>query len=214
MSSVDSFPSPSHPHPKPGEPAWDLALMYPLQGDWSVENYLALDCVMMVEYSDGFVRVLPMPSLLHQWIARFLFLALERFVSERQLGEVFFAPLPVRLTPTKYREPGIVFVRPERVRTMMGQPDGADLVVEVVSDGKESHERDYVEKRAEYAAAGISEYWIVDPERRTITVLALVDRAYREHGVFQSSDLASSLLLDGFSVRVDDVFAKCDDAAQ
>jgi len=214
MSSVDSFPSPSHPHPKPGEPAWDLALMYPLQGDWSVENYLALDSGMLVEYSDGFVRVLPMPGLLHQWIARFLFLALERFVSERQLGEVFFAPLPVRLTPTKYREPDIVFVRPERIRIMKGQPDGADLVIEVVSDGKESRERDYVEKRAEYVAAGIREYWIVDPDQRTITVLELADGSYREHGVFHHSDLASSSLLGGFSVRVDDVFAKCDDTAE
>ncbi|MEO8497633.1 MAG: Uma2 family endonuclease [Planctomycetota bacterium] len=214
MSSVDAFPSPSHPHPKLGEPAWDLALMYPLQGDWSVENYLALDCGMMVEYSEGFVRVLPMPSLLHQWIARFLFLALERFVSERQLGEVFFAPLPVRLTPTKYREPDIVFVRPERIRTMKGQPDGADLVIEVVSDGKASHERDYVEKRAEYAAAGISEYWIVDPERRTITVLALAGGAYQGHGVFRNGDSASSSLLGEFSVRVDDVFAKCNETAQ
>lgn len=212
MSSVDSFPLPSHPHPKPGDPAWDLALMYPLQGDWSVENYLALDCGMLVEYSDGFVRVLPMPSLLHQWIARFLFLALERFVSERQLGEVFFAPLPVRLTPTKYREPDIVFVRPERIRSMQGQPNGADLVVEVVSHGKESRERDYVEKRTEYAAAGIGEYWIVDPEQRTITVLELADGTYREQSVLKNRDVASSSLLGGFSVRIDEVFAKCDDA--
>lgn len=187
--------------------------MYPLQGDWSVENYLALDTGMLVEYSDGFVRVLPMPSLLHQWIARFLFLALERFVSERQLGEVFFAPLPVRLTSTKYREPDIVFVRPERIRTMKGQPDGADFVIEIVSEGKESHERDYVEKRAEYAAAGISEYWIVDPEQRTITALTLAGQAYVEQGVFHAGDFAASSLLEGFSVRVDEVFAKCDESA-
>ena len=213
MSSVDSFPSPSHPHPKAGEPAWDLALMYPLQGDWSVENYLSLDSGMLVEYSDGFVRVLPMPSLLHQWIARFLFLALERFVSERNLGEVFFAPLPVRLTPTKYREPDIIFVRPERIRSMKGQPEGADLVVEIVSDGKESHERDYIEKRVEYAAAAISEYWIVDPERRIITVLVLAGGVFQEHGVYHHGDIASSPLLGEFSVRVDDVFDKCDESA-
>lgn len=213
MSSVDSVPSPSHPRPKAGEPAWDLALMYPLQGDWSVENYLSLDSGMLVEYSDGFVRVLPMPSLLHQWIARFLFLALERFISERDLGEVFFAPLPVRLAPTKYREPDIVFVRPGRIRSMKGQPEGADLVVEIVSDGKESHERDYVEKRGEYAAAGIGEYWIVDPETKTITVLTLVGDRYEEHGVFSDGNAASAVLLEGFSVPTDEVFAKCDRAS-
>lgn len=210
MTSVDSFPSPSHHHPKAGEPAWDLALMYPLQGDWSVDNYLALDRGMMVEYSDGFVRVLPMPSLLHQWIVRFLFLAMERFVSQYGLGEVFFAPLPIRLTATKYREPDIVFIRPDRVRSMKGQPDGADLVVEVVSEGKESHERDYVEKRSEYAAAGIGEYWIVDPEAETIIVLVLDGDTYSEHGVFRGEMLVTSVLLDGLVVSVNEVFAKCD----
>ena len=210
MSSVNSFPSPSHPDPQPGEPAWDLALMYPLQGDWSVENYLALDSSMLVEYTDGVVRVLPMPSLLHQWIARFLFLALDRFVSERGIGEVFFAPLPVKLTPTKYREPDIVYVRPERIQSMSGQPDGADLVIEIVSEGKESRNRDYVEKRAEYAAARISEYWIVDPVQQTVTVLKLVDETYLEHGVSKRGAVATSSVLDGFSVDSGEVFSKCD----
>lgn len=210
MSSFEHFPSPSHPNPQPGEPAWDLALMYPMQGDWTVENYLALDSGMMVEYTDGVVRVLPMPSLLHHWIARFLFLALERFVSEHQLGEVFFAPLPVKLAPTKYREPDIVFVRPERIKNMNSQPDGADLVIEVVSEGKESRNRDYVEKRAEYAAAGIGEYWIVDPELQTITVLKLAADEYGQHGVFRLGDSATSASLDGFSMLTTEVFSKCE----
>ena len=73
MTAVNSFPIPSHPHPKRGEPVWDLALMYPPQGSWTVENYLRLDTGLLVEYTEGFIRVLPMPNLLHQWIAKFLF---------------------------------------------------------------------------------------------------------------------------------------------
>ena len=53
------------------------------------------------------------------------------------------------------------------------QPDGADLAIEVVSEGAEARERDLETKRAEYARAGISEYWIVDPQESRITVLTL-----------------------------------------
>ncbi|MFN6539347.1 MAG: Uma2 family endonuclease [Nostoc sp. EkiNYC01] len=54
------------------------------------------------------------------------------------------------------------------------------LVVEVVSPGKASEDRDYRYKRSEYAARGIAEYWIVDPQRNIITVLILVDGLYEE----------------------------------
>jgi Uma2 family endonuclease len=212
MSAANSFPTPTHTSPKPGEPVWDLALMYPLQGGWTVENYLRLDAGLLIEYTDGFIRVLPMPTLLHQWIVRFLFRKLDALVAGRGLGEVLLAPLPVELTPTKYREPDIVFLRPQRINSWKGQPAGADLVVEVVSEGEQNWQRDYVEKREEYAAAGIAEYWIVDPQERLITVLTLSGKQYREHGVFRADDTAGSVLLDGFACEVNDVFAKCDAA--
>ncbi len=197
-----------------GEPAWDLARMYPLQGYWSVEDYLRLDTGMLVEYTDGFIRVLPMPNMLHQWIVQSLFRLLDDHVKSHGLGEVFLAPLPVELPRRKYREPDVAFVRPERIQTMKGQPRGADLVVEVVSEGRENRERDYVEKRAEYAAAGIPEYWIVDPQERKLTVLTLDGDAYRESGVFAVGDTAVSVALPGFAVPVKDVFAKCEEAEQ
>jgi len=214
MSTADSFPVPAHPFPKRGEPSWDLALMYPLQGGWSVEEYLRLDAGLLVEYTDGFVRVLQMPSVLHQWIVRFLFQVLNEYVCGRKMGDVFFAPLPVQLTATKYREPDIVFLRPERIKTIKGQPVGADLAVEVVSEGPENWELDYVEKRQEYAEAGIAEYWIVDPQERKITVLSLEGNTYREHGVFPIGQTATSVLLSGFAVEVKDVFAKCDETQE
>ncbi len=54
------------------------------------------------------------------------------------------------------------------------------LVVEVVSPGKANEDRDYRYKRSEYAARGILEYWIVDPEISKITILSLVDGLYEE----------------------------------
>jgi len=84
--------------------------------------------------------------------------------------------------------------------------------VEVVSEGKDSWKRDYVEKRREYAEAGIAEYWIVDPQERKVTVLTLDGAEYREHGVYVVGDTATSVLLSGFQAKLKDLFARCDEA--
>jgi Uma2 family endonuclease len=61
------------------------------------------------------------------------------------------------------------------------------LVVEVVSPGKENQDRDYRYKRSEYAARGIGEYWIVDPQQSQVVVLTLIDGLY-EKVVYQDGD--------------------------
>ncbi len=56
-------------------------------------------------------------------------------------------------------------------------------------------QRDYEHKRIDYARAGISEYWIVDPQENQVTVLVLQGSIYMEHGVFRIDDIASGRLL-------------------
>jgi Uma2 family endonuclease len=191
-----------------GEPVWEIALLFPAQGSWTEEDYLGLDTNRLVEFDSGFVEVLPMPTLLHQLIVKFLFMRLDEFVTAHSLGTVLFAPLPVRLWPGKLREPDIVYLRPERLRDLRGQPNGADLVLEVVSEGKENRERDLDIKPKEYAKAAIQEYWIVDPEHRQIRILWLDGATYREHGIFRVGDVARSVLLSGFQVDVAAVFSQ------
>ena len=66
------------------------------------------------------------------------------------------------------------------------------MVAEVVSPGKESRQRDYERKRAQYAAIGIPEYWIIDPQQAQVTVLFLEEGEYVEIGVFQGEEAISS----------------------
>ena len=190
-----------------GEPTWEIALLFPRQGQWTEEEYLALDTNRMVELSDGCLEFLPMPSLFHQYIMLFLLDALRAFVKDRDPRSVVPAPLPVRLWPGKLREPDIVYFRPERVTDVHRPPNGVDLAVEIVNPGAENRARDLDKKRREYAQTGIAEYWIVDPESQQITVLTLDGSAYREHGVFGKGGKASSVLLPGFAVDVDAAFA-------
>jgi Uma2 family endonuclease len=189
-----------------GEPTWEIAMLFPPQGEWSEGEYLSLETNRFVELSEGCLEFLPMPSPVHQLIVAFLYETLWAFVKSNNLGMVFFAPLPVHLGPGKYREPDIVFLRTGRLKDLRKQPEGADLVMEVVSEGEENRLRDLNIKRREYAAAGIAEYWIVDPQEQRITVLTLDGPIYREHGVFAPGTTATSLLLPGFSATVEKVF--------
>ncbi|HLQ47291.1 MAG TPA: Uma2 family endonuclease, partial [Planctomycetaceae bacterium] len=86
--------------------------------------------------------------------------------------------------------------------------DRADLVVEVVSEGSTNRNRDLIDKRAEYAVAGITEYWIVDPERKNVTVLILQSGEYVESGTFGMNDVVRSTVVFGFEISVAKVFAK------
>jgi len=184
----------------------DLVLsLDPLQGHWTEEQYLLLSdqTNRLLEYTNGHIEVLPMPTDKHQAMLERLFLAFKAFI-EQIGGKVRFAPLRVRISEGKYREPDILLVRdahdPRRQNRFWL---GADLVVEVVSE--DDPERDTKVKRADYASAGIPEYWIVNPLEKTMTVLVLEGEMYREHGIFRRGDRATSRLLTGFVVSVDEV---------
>lgn len=179
----------------------------PLQGLWTEEQYLRLteNTNCLIEYADGYVEVLPMPTRKHQAISRYMFLALLGFVQPRG-GTVFYAPLRVRVASGRFREPDVVLLLDVHdARNQNAFWLGADLVVEIVSP--DDGERDTVVKRGDYAATGIPEYWIVNPMEATVTVRYLVDQVYTVHGVFHSGEMATSRFLPGFAVPVDAVLA-------
>lgn len=183
----------------------DLDLL-PLQGLWTEEQYLALtnQTNHLIEFTDGEIEVLPMPTSSHQVMLLLLY-DLFRAAIQRSGGRILVAPLRIQVRPGKYREPDILMLRDaadQRYQDAFWL--GADLVVEIVSPDRP--ERDIQEKPRDYAEAGIPEYWIVNPLNATITVLALAGSSYRSHGVFQRGERATSHLLQDFSVLVDQVF--------
>lgn len=193
----------------PAEPTWDVAYLFPRQGDWGEEDYLALDGNRLVEFSEGTLEVLPMPTTSHQLLVLHLYGLLLAFSAGRDLGTALVAPLRVRLWPGKFREPDVVFMRKEHA-ARVGEEywDRADLVMEVVSGGEEDRRRDLVTKRREYARAGIPEYWIVDPREERVTVLRLSRKRYVVHGEFAKGTVATSHLLPGFTAEVSAAFAR------
>lgn len=198
MSAVTSPPRP------PPMPAVPLPPPPPPPRRMTEAEYLSLDTPRLVEYLDGFAEELPVATDPHQAMSSEFYDYLKAFVRRRRLGTVRYAPLPVRVEGVRYREPDVMFMSAANdARRHVQYWVGADLVMEVVS---EDRRRDLADKRLDYAAAGIPEYWIVDPLLRTITVLTLAGDAYAEAGVYAAGGTAASVLLAGFAMAVDDVF--------
>jgi Uma2 family endonuclease len=200
------------PTPTTGDRASDqtwndvLQEILPAQGEWSEEEYLVLTDhrSRLVEFTDGFLEVLPVPTDGHQSLLKFLFLAFFGFFEARG-GTVQFAPLRLRIRPGKFREPDLlVLLSAADSRRQNRFWEGADLTVEVVSEDKP--ERDLLDKRGDYAEARVPEYWIVNPQTQTITVLRLIGDAYQEAGTYRRGQSATSVLRPEFSVVVDQVF--------
>jgi Uma2 family endonuclease len=185
------------------EPAWAIATLFPTQGSWSADDYLAFSAERpLVELVDGSIEVLPVPTDLHQRILDALFAIL--FAYARSAGDrARTSGIRLRLADRGFRQPDIVYLTAARL-DLKGEDfwSGADLVVEVISPGPADRVRDLVTKRREYADAGIPEYWLVDPEEGTVTVLSLNAAQYVVNGVFARGDVARSKLLAGLQVDV------------
>lgn len=126
----------------------------------------------VLEWVDGKGVPVAPAATAHQRMAVLLTSVLSIHVEQRGLGEVFAPPYQMKLANSG-REPDLLFVaraHADRIReTYLDGP--ADLVLEIVSP--ESKRRDRVEKLAEYEAAGIPEFWLVDPEQAQVTCYGL-----------------------------------------
>jgi len=80
------------------------------------------------------------------------------------------------------------------------------LVVEVVNPGKTNRDRDYINKRAQYAAIAVDEYWIIDPKAQTVLVLELTDEDYKEVGQFHGSDSVISITFPELALIAQQIF--------
>ena len=189
----------------------ELAFSLIFETHWTEDAYLALSGLnRLIELSEGRLTVYDMPTPEHQRIVRRLSRLLEDWAAEHGAGEVLFAPLPVRLWPGKFREPDVMVYLGE-YSDRIGERYGGvpDLVVEVLSPGMQHFDRGI--KFTEYAMAGVSEYWLVDPEARTIQVFVLKDDHFSLTGQFGPGQIVQSTLLLGCEMPADAIFPAVDE---
>ncbi len=155
------------------------------------------------EWVDGEIVLMSPGSADHQRLLAFLYGLLVAYVTQRQLGELFLPPFLMRLVSRPSgREPDLLFVADEHAdRLRSAYLDGpADLVVEIVSP--ESDERDHGAKFVEYEAAGIPEYWLIDPLRETAFFHELGADGRYHIGSVDADGFYHSTVLSGFRLRV------------
>jgi len=169
------------------------------------------------ELIDGALVPLPPESGFNDFIARYLFaLFFVRGIVPLQLMSLGKCELQVpvlRSNDAQNRYPDFVVLREEhwqltqtRLTITIDMPPPR-FVVEIVSPGKENEERDYISKRAQYAARGIPEYWIVNPARSNVMVLQLDGKEYREVGTFSGTEQIISPTFPNLELRAEQVFA-------
>jgi Uma2 family endonuclease len=188
-----------------GEPPWEIAMMFPEQGAWDEHDFFSLPTTRGVEFNDGMIEVLPLPKKTHEFIAKFLAQLIEAYVLARFLGGIVLpSGFKVRIPTRKFRQPDIIYMTAEQSAAANEDfTNHAELVVEIVSE--DDPDRDYVDKREEYALAAVPEYWIVDRYQRHIVVLRLENGSYVEHGKFTAGQQATSSHFPGLDVSVNDV---------
>jgi Uma2 family endonuclease len=179
----------------------------PPQGEWTYEDYTRLpDNGMRYEVIKGALYMSPAPSPDHQRVVVALIRYLSAYLQQHPAGEIFIAPIDVKLPSlTSPVQPDLLFIANERSaivkeKFIEGVPD---LIIEVLSPTNPEHDR--TTKFSAYALAGVREYWIVDPEARTIEINVLRGQAYAPLGNFGADEQTRSEVLPDFSVRVSEV---------
>ena len=148
----------------------------------------------------------PSPGRMHQKISLKLAKKLDDFVAEKKLGEVYEAPFDIVLSEEDIVQPDLLFVSKENLGRMtennfQGAPD---LVVEITSQGTAN--RDRIIKRKLYGRYGVREYWIVDPDAKTIEVIGWQGSDFTTLQTYPQGSTLKSPLLEGFLLKLSDLF--------
>jgi Uma2 family endonuclease len=180
----------------------------PEQGRWTRADYRRLpDNGLQYELLDGELIMTPAPNRSHQDVIGNLYFAIRQHIGQKGRGWVMVAPFDVFLGPEDHVQPDVLFVAQANLHIVRndGVYGAPDFVAEALSPGREVHDRSV--KLKLYLQAGVREYWIIDPLKRTIEVFVKRQgRAkYVQVGTFKPGERVNSEVIEGLAVKVEDV---------
>ena len=158
------------------------------------------------ELIEGELFVTPVPSLMHQIVSHRLAVLLDRAIVEPGLGWVIEAPFDVHIDEQDVFQPDLMVILQNRQEVLQsaGLASGPSLAIEIISPSTAS--RDRIRKRRVFARNGVPEYWLVDPDARTVTIYS-DPREGRYQGETTTSDVAVSATIPGLSADLKALFA-------
>lgn len=147
---------------------------------YTEEDYYNLPENVRAELIDGQIYYMAAPSRIHQKILSFLHVRIANYLnSKKGPCEVYPAPFAVKLFSEDDKnvvEPDISVICDPNKLTDRGCTGAPDWIVEIVSPSNSSH--DYIRKLNLYADAGVREYWIVNPIKKSIYVYHLEETQF------------------------------------
>ena len=174
---------------------------------YTYEDYLKIpDDKGRYELVNGELLMTPSPIPNHQRISGKLEFVVRKFVTENNLGEVFYAPCDVYLDDENVVQPDILFISKDRLNIIGDKniQSAPNLVIEIISEN--SVYRDMVQKKRLYARFGVKEYWIVIPEEKEVEVYILKDEAYQLYKTYTKVDILESPSLKGLKIGLKEIF--------
>jgi Uma2 family endonuclease len=177
---------------------------------YTYADYLEWDEGVRCEIIDGEALMMAPLSRMHQGISGELFFKIKSFLVGKPC-KVYPAPFAVRLNPKEDNrddtvlEPDITVICDPSKLDDRGCNGAPDLVVEILSPSTARHDR--IVKFRKYQAAGVREYWIVDPDTKSVQVFILNDGQYIA-STYDDTDTAPISVLPGCEIKLADVFAE------
>ena len=150
----------------------------------------------LIELIAGELYLVPSPIPLHQDITRNLIIKLSNYLSKKAIGKIYNAPKDVKLSNEDVVIPDLIFISNEnktiiKEKFIEGTPD---LVIEILSSNKT---RDLIEKFELYQKYKVKEYWVINPQEKSITIFSLLNNdKFNEGNIFKySENIKTNVLL-------------------
>jgi Uma2 family endonuclease len=175
---------------------------------YTKEDYERLPEGAPYQLIGGELIMSPSPTFFHQEIVANILEKLRPFVRKNGLGQLALSPLDVHLTEEDIYQPDLIFIRKENL-TRIEPHDRIhfvpDLAIEVLSPSTAYY--DYSHKKKVYAERGVKEYWIVDPQDKTIEIMVNDNGMFRTEALLGESGTVESTMFPGFRMNAEEVFA-------
>jgi Uma2 family endonuclease len=180
---------------------------WPRKGEWTYRDYSRLpEDGWIYEIIGGELYMSPAPRPRHQKCAFKFAMRLQEYADQLHAGEVY--PSPVGVVLPGYADPvqpDVVFIARDRLEIVqedriVGAPH---IVVEVLSPWNWKVDR--LKKAKIYASAGVREFWLIDPDLRTMELFTLRDASYYLVGKYHVGDCVRSEAVPGFVVEVEEI---------
>lgn len=175
----------------------------------TVDDLVALpDDGNRYELFEGELFMSRAPGVSHQRVLGNIYALIKVYLEQNSIGEVLLTP-GVIFDNLNSAIPDAVFVSNQRKKEIISGErfvSAPELMIEIVSPGKENERRDRVVKRQVYGKHGVKEYWIADPQNKSLEIYRLKRHNLALAETLMDEDEIASSLLPGFKCKASQIF--------